>query len=280
MLPLYRVLPLMIAAALTFSAGAVMPARSDDAAVSDDDSSTDDIALGEIGSDEDEIAIPSGRRRGVAARSTPRLTAGPSIRFALAHRFAPDLSAELYGRGQIGAVAERWTARSSVVAGGLIVNKSFGALVWSNSIEVAQHYRDFYDRRTYDGYELTSALAGVVKLGDLPLSITPRVAESYLWATENRVQRWKTELSAAVTYKVTKQFDLILTPKLEYESYDSRPDERRDVTGYLGLGFKYEVAKGATLGAAIGYESRGSNLAQTGFTRWKLSPQISLRKEL
>lgn len=202
------------------------------------------------------------------------------MRIASAHRFAPDLSAELYGRAQVGAVSEPWTSRRSLVAGGLIVNKSFSALVWSNSLEAADHYRDFYDRHSYQGYELTTALARVVKLGDLPLSITPRLAVGYLWATNTRNQRWKTEASTAITYKVTKQFDLILTPKLEFETYDSRSDDRRDVTGYLGVGFKYEIAKGATIGPSIGYESRDSNVSPTGFTRWKLSPQINLRKEL
>lgn len=284
MLSAYRVLPLLVAAVLTCSLCAVTPARADDDAALSDDDSNDDIDFGEISTDGDDFDIPSGRRRGgggAAGRGTPRFTTGPSVRLSVAHRFAPDLSAELYGRSQIGAVTEpSWSSRSGLVAAGAVINKSFGAFVWSNSVETSQNYRDFYDGQTHTAWEVTSALGRVIKLGDSPLSITPRIGTGYLWASSIRLQRWKTELSVPLTYKVTKQFDLILTPKLEYETYDSRPDNRRDVTGYLGLGFKYEVVKGMTLSAAIGYESRESSVPRSSMTRWKLSPQISLRKEL
>lgn len=126
-------------------------ASSDDVAPSEDA----DVAAGELGSLEDDAPVASRRVRG-APRSPPRFVIDPSTRIAAAHRFAKDLSAEIYARGQLGALADPLTTRSSIAAMGFIVNKSFGSLVWSNAYEHELNYRDFYAQNSSNTDELAT----------------------------------------------------------------------------------------------------------------------------
>src|SRR5690349_17850890 len=106
-----------------FHFGSVKPAWSQEDDADEVSEVDDDIALGELGSDGDDSTVPvrRGRRGGGGARA-PRVTVDPSIRLGLAHRFTPEFSAEIYGRGQLGAVTRPLESRSSTAAGGLILN--------------------------------------------------------------------------------------------------------------------------------------------------------------
>jgi hypothetical protein len=248
-------------------------ASSDDVASSEDA----DIAAGELGSLEDDAPVSSRRVRG-QPRSSPKFVVDPSSRFAIAHRFSKDLSAEVYTRGQLGAVADPLTTRSSTAASGLIVNKSFGSLVWSNSFEHALHFRDFYGPNTSTSNEFTTALAQPFKLSGA-WTITPRVAVAYRLTDNSRSEHSKIELMAPLGYKLTEKTELTLTPRVDLSSYTKRDDGRRDWTGYIAAGVKQTLGKGFTLAVALGYESRSSSVGQFNHTRLKLAPQINLRAE-
>jgi len=281
-----KILPLGFLLILASLPLAGVPARADDDAIAvdsgDNEAATaeDDVALGELGSSEDDEQVPRQRRVArQAPAAAPRVVTDSSVRTALVHRFSSEFSAEIYSRGAASGVTDPLTTRGSRVAAGIIGNRSFGSLVWSSGVEVSQHYRDFFDQQTFSTTEFSTALARAVKLGG-PLSVTPRVAVDYSLASDTRFSRVKFEWMAPLTYKVSKQLDLIFTPRLDWQVYTDRPDNRRDVTGYFGLGLKYEVAKGVSLAAAVGYETRSSNTPRADFVRWKLAPQLSLRKEL
>jgi hypothetical protein len=237
----------------------------------------DDIAAGELGSLEDDAPVPSRRVRG-QPRSTPKFVVDPSARFAIAHRFAKDLSAEVYTRGQLGAIADPLSTRSSTAASGLIVNKSFGSLVWSNSYEHALHFRDFYGPQTSNTNEFATALAHPFKLSSV-WTITPRVAVAYRLTDNSRSEHSKIELMAPLGYKLTDKTELTLTPRVDLSSYTKRDDGRRDWTGYIAAGVKQTLGKGLNVNLSLGYESRSSNVGQYNHTRLKLAPQINLRAE-
>jgi hypothetical protein len=264
--------------ALGHSPSAYADDESDDASPDDVASSDDaDIAAGELGSLEDDAPVPSRRARG-QPRSSPKFVVDPSSRFAVAHRFAKDLSAEIYTRGQLGAVADPLSTRSSAFASGLIVNKSFGSLVWSNSFEHALHFRDFYGPNTSTVNEFATALAHPFKLSS-KWTITPRIAVAYRLADNSRFEHSKIELMAPVGYKLTDKTELTLTPRVDLSSYTKRDDGRRDWTGYVAAGVKQTLGKGFTLAVALGYESRSSSVGQFSHTRLKLAPQLNLRAE-
>lgn len=248
-------------------------------ASSGDVASTDDadIAAGELGSLEDDAPVPSRRARG-APRSPPRFVVDPSARFAIAHRFAKDLSAEIYTRGQLGAVADPLATRSSTFGSGIIVNKSFGSLVWSNSYEHALHFRDFYGPNTSNTNEFTTALAHPFKLSSA-WTVTPRVAVAYRLTDNSRSEHSKIEFMAPVSYKFSEKTELTLTPRVDLSSYTKRDDGRRDWTGFVSAGIKQTLGKGLSVSASLGYESRSSNVGQFSYTRLKLAPQINLRAE-
>lgn len=254
--------------------GTVRIAKAQDEAVQSDDDG--DIAAGEMGSEEDDTPVPTRRRAGA---SVPRFVLDPSARVAVAHKFSKLFSAELYGRAQLGAVTDPLETRASKTAGGLILNTSLDGFVWSNSVELAQHQHDFFGPLTYDSYEPTTALARPVKFSESGWSLTPRISYGYLWATDNRFARSKTELMTPVTYKLTRQLDLTFTPRVDYQVYTQRPDGRRDWTGYFALGFKYDIVKGINVATALGYETRSSNVPRIGYARWKLAPSLNLRAE-
>jgi hypothetical protein len=238
----------------------------------------DDIAAGELGSTEDDAPVPSRRARG-APRSPPRFVVDPSSRFAIAHRFAKDLSAEIYTRGQLGAVADPLSTRSSTAASGIIVNKSFGSLVWSNSYEHALHSRDFYGPNTSNTNEVATAFARPFKLWNASWSVTPRVAFAYRWTDNTRFDHSKIELMAPISYKLTDKTELTVMPRVDWQSYTKRDDGRRDWTGYIAAGVKQTLGKGLALAVSLGYESRSSNVGQFSHTRLKLAPQLNLRAE-
>ena len=246
-------------------------ARADEDAADADDNS--DIETGELGSIDDDVNVAS-------RRAPPRVVVDPSIRTAFAHKFSNVFSAEIYGRGEIGTVLHPMETRTASVAAGVITNINLGFVVWSNSFQATQHYRDFYDRLNYDGYELTTAMARAIKINASAWTITPRVSLGYRWASDPRFERVKTEFMAPLTYKISKKVELSLTPKIDWQVYTERPDNRRDVTGYVAAGVKYELATGANITGSIGYETRSSNIARFDFSRWKLAPQLSLRKEI
>ena len=239
----------------------------------------EDIAVGEIGSTEDDQPVSSRRVRGAPRSPPPKFVVDPSARFAFAHRFAKDLSAEVYTRGQLGAVADPLSTRSSTAASGIIVNKSFGSLVWSNTYEHAQHFRDFYGLNTSNTNEFITALAHPFKLWNAAWTITPRVAVAYRLTDNSRAEHSKIELMAPVSYKLTEKTELTVTPRVDLQSYTKRDDGRRDWTGYIAAGVKQTLGKGLTVAASLGYESRSSNVGQFNYTRLKLAPQINLRAE-
>jgi hypothetical protein len=238
----------------------------------------EDIAAGELGSTEDDAPVRSRRVRG-QPRSPPRFVVDPSSRFAIAHRFAKDLSAEIYTRGQLGAVTDPLSTRSSTAALGIIVNKSFGGLVWSNSYEHALHFRDFYGPQSSTTDEVATALARPIKFGNSPWSVTPRVAVAYRFTDNTRSEHSKIELMAPIGYKLTDKTELTLTPRVDLQSYTKRDDGRRDVTGYIAVGVKHSLGKGLVMGLSLGYESRSSNVGSFNHTRLKLAPQLNLRAE-
>jgi hypothetical protein len=240
----------------------------------------EDVEAGELGTLDDDANAPAPRRRRGSPRvSPPKFVLDASARGAIAYRFSKEFSAELFTRAQLGAITDPVTTRSSRVGGGLILNRSIEGFVWSNTIELSQHQRDFYRQLSYESYELTTAVARPIKFRTSGWSVIPRIAVGYLWATDRRADRTKTELMAPVSYQLTKQLDLTFTPRLDWQVYSDRPDGRRDWTGYLGVGFKYEWIKGINLAASIGYETRSSNVAQANVTAWKLAPQLNLKKE-
>lgn len=249
-------------------------ASSEETASSDDA----DIAAGELGSTEDDSPVPNRRVRGAPRQPPPRFVVDPAARFAIAHRFSKDLSAEVYTRGKIGAVTDPFEARGSTFASGLIVNKTFGGLVWSNSFENALDYRDFYGPHTLTTNEATTALAYPYKLSSA-WSVTPRVSFGYRWAEVSRSERYKVEAMAPIAYKLSEKTELSLTPRVDFQDYTKRSDGRRDVTGYIAAGVKQTLGKGLSLAVALGYESRSSNIGQVNYTRLKLAPQINLRAE-
>ena len=251
-------------------------------AYADDDEETassedTDIAAGELGSLEDDAPVPSRRARG-QPRSSPRFVVDPSARFSIAHRFAKDLSAEVYTRGQLGAVADPLSTRSSTAASGIIVNKSFGSLVWSNSYEHALHFRDFYAVSGNTTNEAATALAYPYKLSTA-WTVTPRISFGYRWADNARSERSKIEVMAPIAYKLTEKTELTLTPRVDLQDYARRDDGRRDWTGYVAAGVKQTLGKGLALAVSLGYESRSSNVGQYSHTRLKLAPQLNLRAE-
>ena len=132
----------------------------------------------------------------------------------------------------------------------------------------------------YDGYELTTAPARVIKINASGWAVTPRVSFGYRWASDLRFERAKTEFMAPLTYKISKKIELTLTPRIDWQVYTERPDHRRDVTEYIAAGVKYDVAAGANITGSIGYETRSSNVVRFDFSRWKLVPQLTLRKEI
>lgn len=241
--------------------------------------SEDDVEVGELGSLDDDADVPSTRRARGTPRAAPRFVIDPSARVAAAHRFSKDFSGEIYARGQLGAIAEPLTTRSSVAAAGAILNKSIEGFVWSNSIENAQRYRDFYDRHTFGANELTTALARSFKLSDPAWTVTPRVSFGYRWASDDRFERSKIELMAPIGYKIGDKTELSLMSRVDWETYTRRPDGRRDVTGYVGAGVKQALTRGVNLNVSLGYESRSSNVPNFSFTRLKLAPQLNLRAE-
>ncbi len=246
---------------------------SDDGGLSDDA----DITVGELGSLEDDVPVRSRRTRG-APRSTPRFVVDPSARFSVAHRFAKDLSAEIYTRGQIGAVTDPLESRSTTFAAGLIVNKTFGNFVWSNSYEHALHFRDFYGPQTSNTNEFSTALARPYKLSSA-WTITPRVALAYRLTDNTRSEHSKIEFMAPIGYKLTEKTELTFTPRVDLSSYTKRDDGRRDWTGFVSAGIKQTLGKGLVVAVSLGYESRSSNVSQFNSTRLKLAPQINLRAE-
>lgn len=211
--------------------------------------------------------------------AAPKFVLDPSVRVAAVHRFAKDLSAELYARAQLSAVTDPLTTRSSKAVAGIIANRTFGSFVWSNNVEVVQQQRDFYDRLTYDGYDLTTALARPTKFGDSGWSMTPRLAIGQLWATNDRSSRLKTEVMAPVTYKLSKHVDAVFTPRVDWQMHPRWPGGRRDTTTYLAAGLKCELGAGVTAAVTIGYETRKSTVAQLDYSGWKLAPQLNLRRE-
>jgi hypothetical protein len=241
-------------------------------------SEDDDVAVGELGSTEDDQAVPTRRVRGAPRSPPPKFVVDPSARFAIAHRFAKDLSAEIYTRGRIGAVTDPLEARGSTFASGLIVNKSFGGLIWSNSYEHALDFRDFFGLNTANTDELATALAYQYKLSG-GWTVTPRVSFGYRWADVGRAERYKIEAMAPIAYKLTEKTELTLTPRVDLQEYTRRDDGRRDWTGNIAAGVKQTVGKGLTVAVALGYESRSSNVGQFNHTQLKLSPQINLRAE-
>lgn len=275
---------LVLGAALgcVISLGAPHAVKADDDA-GGDEAVESDIEIGELGSLEDDVVVSTRRgRRGGASRSVPRFVIDPSVRTALSHRFDKQFSGEVYARGQLGTVTGPWSTRSSVAAIGAILNTRLGEWVWTNAFEASQHYRDFYDWRTYEGYEPTTALARSIPLGSLggaPVNITPRLAVGYRMTTDTRYQRLKAEFMAPITVKLSKQLDFVITPRIDRESYTERSDHREDLTGYIAGALKYEVAKGVSVTGTIGYETRHSTTRGFSFARWKLAPQLSLRSE-
>lgn len=238
----------------------------------------DDIAAGELGSTEDDAPVPSRRVRG-APRSPPRFVVDPSSRFAIAHRFTKDLSAEIYTRGQIGAVTDPVEARSSTAATGLIINKSFGNVVWSNSYEHALHFRDFYGPQASSHEEVATALARPMPLWNSAWSITPRMSVTYRWTDNSRADHLKFEVMGPISYKVSANTELSLMPRVDLQAYTQRDDNRRDWTGYVAAGIKQTIGKGLSANLSLGYESRKSNVGAFNHTRLKLAPQLNLRAE-
>jgi hypothetical protein len=282
--PVWRSGLFLLAFFCLLALGHSQPAYADNEASeetpSDDVASSEyaDIAAGELGSLEDDAPVHSRRARGAPRSPPPRFVVDPSARFAIAHRFAKDLSAEIYTRGQLGAVADPLATRSSTAASGIIVNKSFGSLVWSNSIEHALHFRDFYAGTGNITNEAATALAYPYKLSSA-WTVTPRISFGYRWADNARSERSKIEVMAPISYKLTEKTELTLTPRVDLQEYTRRDDGRRDWTGYVAAGVKQTLGKGLTLAVSLGYESRSSNIGQYNHTQLKLAPQINLRAE-
>jgi hypothetical protein len=242
-------------------------------------SADDEVAAGELGSLEDDAPVPSGRRARGTPPAAPRFVIDPSARIAAVHHFTKDFSAEVYARGQLGANSDPLTTRSTVAASGLILNNSFNGLVWSNSIESGAHYHDFYDRRSFNANELTTAFSRPIKLSDPAWTVTPRVSIGYRWTDNDRFEHSKIELMAPVSYKISDKTELSLMSRIDWQTYTRRADGRRDMTGYVAAGVKQAITKTLSANISLGYETRASNVSNSNHTRLKLAPQLNLRAE-
>ena len=218
---------------------------------------------------------PSASRR---ARHIAHFAIKPEVRFGLRHAFDKDLSLEIFVRDRQIALDNPLALRASAVSGGVEMVRKFGATTWMVTFETGEAFSRFYQHTTRTAYDLHTTLQHQFKFGGTAVSITPRVELGQQWSDNAKEQRWKFVLKAPVAYQLSDTLVLLpLIPKLTYEPYPDRADNRTDWTMNISAGIRWFMTPTAYVETEFGFENRWSNVHNDQYSRWVLAPKINLR---
>jgi hypothetical protein len=242
------------------------------ASVADDDETDTDT-------DDDEVLNPG---KGSGRKPPSHVAIKPEVRLGFRHFLddAKSFSLEAFVRDQQGILDNPLSLRSSQVSGGLDTAYRFGATTWMVSFQTGEVFSQFYEHTVRTNYQLRTTLQQQIDLGDTDWAIVPRVQAGYQWSSDPTQQRWKFQATVPVSYAISDTLILLpLMPKLSYQPYTDRPDNRADWTLNVSAGIRWVFAKPSFVQASFGYENRWSNVPNAEFSRWVLTPKLNLRVE-
>jgi hypothetical protein len=202
----------------------------------------------------------------------------PSARFGVRHAFEKNFLVELFVRDRQGAVDNPMSLRSSVVSGGLETVYKFDSLTWSLTFEAGQGFSKFYEHTTRSVYDLHTSFYRSFSLGNPSIAVVPRVELGYQLSDDTRLDRGKFSVKAPINYQISDTVILTpIEPKLTYEPYLNRPDNRADWIVSVSAGVRWYIVSSTYVDAEIGFENRWSNVHSAEFSRWALTPRLNMR---
>lgn len=226
--------------------------------------------------DDDEV-LNTGKR----GKPPSHLVIKPQVRLGVRNWIVPKVfSVEAFVRDQQGVLDNPLSLRSSQVSGGLDTAYRLGGFTWTVTLQAGDVFSGFYEHSTRTYQELKTTVQQVIELGDTDWAITPKLQAGYVWSSDRQQQRWKFQTTTTLAYAVTDTVILLpMLPKLSYQPYTSRTDNRADWTLNVSAGIRWVFAKPSFLEATFGYENRWSNVPNAEFSRWVLTPKLNLRIE-
>jgi len=220
----------------------------------------------------------TGARAG-ARKPTPHFSVNSSVRVSVKDQITRAFSVTAFARTQYGTFAEPYNRPTSDAGGGVSSALNLGFVLWTVSLERRTSYRDLFGPGQSLNTEARTGIAKVFRLGGT-WTVTPQLTGGYVWSSRPNQDRSRTEISAPIGYRIgAVEFQPVI-PRMTLQIYEQNRRtgiSRRDWTSFIGSGVSWDVTSYASLGAALGWEQRESNVTTADYSRWVLSPQINFK---
>lgn len=174
----------------------------------------------------------------------PNFIVLPGVRFAVRKQIDADTSVETYILTQLGLAGRPFVVGASGFAGGVTLSRNFGDLSWSGTLEATPSWDGLFHSYSSTGYELQTQVSRTFAIEGTPWSVAPRLLLAYRFSSDSQKERSKVQIALPFFYRVNRQLDLVVVPRIDQRHVPHWTSARNDVVANVAIGARYEIRHG------------------------------------